>query len=96
MCLGIANAAGEVSTSREVGVGHWITVSGIIRDEIFTGTSSAHASSRNTCFYAFEMALGRRRWRRSTVGTGAYPERCWTGGEMNPAVIRELSRLQLL
>jgi hypothetical protein len=50
--LGIVNAAGKVSTSREV-VGHWITVSGIIRDKVFTGASSAHASSRNTCFYSF-------------------------------------------
>jgi hypothetical protein len=56
--LGTVNAAGEVSTSREVGVGHWITVSGIIRDKIFTGASSAHASSRNTCFHSFEMAPG--------------------------------------
>jgi hypothetical protein len=30
------------------------------------------------------MALGRRRWRRSTVGTGAYPETCWTGGRNEP------------
>jgi hypothetical protein len=56
--LGVVNAAGEVSTSREV-FRHWITVSGIIRDKVFTGVSSAYGSSRNTCFYSFEMARTR-------------------------------------
>jgi hypothetical protein len=55
MYLGVVNETGELSASREV-VGHWITVSGIIRDKVFTGASSARASSRNTCFYSFEMA----------------------------------------
>jgi hypothetical protein len=57
--VGTVNGAGEVSASREVqahvGYGHWITISGIIRDKVFTGSRTSGASSTRSCFYSFEM-----------------------------------------
>jgi len=41
---GSVNAAGEVSAFREV-YGHWITISGVIRDEVFTGSRSSGGSA---------------------------------------------------
>ena len=51
---GSVNSAGKVSASREI-YGFLITISGIIRDNVFTGARTAAGSSRNSCFYSFEM-----------------------------------------
>jgi hypothetical protein len=82
---GSVNAAGEVSASGQ-STRHFITVSGTIHDNVFTGQRLDGA--RRVANTASKWPQHPRQRRRSTVGTEAYPARCQTAGAMSITVIR--------
>jgi hypothetical protein len=87
---GSLNAAGEVSAYNCCKGLTCASLSGTIHDRGFEGRKV----TRYWCYFNVRMAAARRC--RSTVGTKAYLERCWTARAMGTPAIRVLLHLPLL